>query len=1065
MIRIVLLLFIGFLHASASGYSQVTITLKEKNAPVSKILSAIESQSGYVFIYKSNLIDNLPAVSIDIKDASLEYSLQVCFKNLPVNYNIVDKMIVLKPKDVPDVYNLSGKIINEKGEAVPGATVTVEGTLKSTQTDAAGIFLLTDLQPDTRILVTSVGYEPQELKPGGNTHLIVRLVTAVNKLDEVQVVGYGTVSRRLNTGDVTSVKSEDIARQPVSNVLEALGGRVPGVYIQQSSGVSGSGFTVEIQGRNSLRTSNSNNGNLPFYIVDGVPYSSSSLDANTLIAGQVIPQASPLNYINPSDIESIEILKDADATAIYGSRGANGVILITTKKGKAGNIKLNVTAYTGAGKTDRHMQLLNTAQYLQMRHEAYNNDGATTDQSAYDFNGTWDTTRSANWQKILTGGTAPLTSIQASLSGGNTNTQFLFGGSFFREGTVFSGHFADQKFSGHLNLSSHSNDKRFGSVLSVTYGTDNNNLPAQDPTMQALTLSPVAPLVFDSSGALNWANETWSNPYASFLRAYQGNNNTFIINDQLSYKIFPGLQAKVSAGYNNLQLRQTSITPISAQNPAFSPTGSNYYSTGSTASWILEPQLEYGCMVAGGKLTALAGTTLQQNITQSQSATAEGFASDALIYNISAAPVLLPGSFNYARYRYEAIFARLNYNLDDKYLLNITGRRDGSSRFGPGRQFANFGAAGAAWIFSGEQAVKQHLAFLSYGKLRTSLGVTGNDQIPDYGYLDTYSATGYTYTGISGLTVTNLFNPDFGWESNTKAEAAIDLGFLKDHILLSAAFYRNRSSNQLVGYPLPSITGQQSLSFYNLPATVQNTGWELELSTVNISRSDFKWTSGFTMTIPRNKLISYPGLASSSYVNTYTVGQSLYSKKLYHFTGVDPSTGINTFEDVDKDGSITYPDDLLPMKSVAKNFFGGFQNSVTWKGFQLDIFFQFVKQTGLNYKSFFQSPGTLTNEPAYVQARWQKPGDQTSVQQYTESGPALTAYNNARNYGDNRIGDASFIRLKNLSLSYKAGAYSIFIHCQNLLTITGYKGLDPETQSFQNTPTLKMITAGFSASL
>jgi TonB-linked SusC/RagA family outer membrane protein len=1079
-----ILLLSACITASAKTGAQ-TITLNEKNASLETVLKQIQKQTGYQFIYTVDVIQKAKPISIAVKSAAVETVLALCFKNQPLDYNIIDKLVVIKEKaknadrdkdvtlsgvEVRPPIDIHGRIVNEKGEPVI-ASVQVKGTNKGTTTNDNGEFELKGVDDNATLVISGVSIETFEVKVNGRSELALNAKMRVENLNEVVInKGYYSTSQRLNTGNVSKVTSADIQKQPVSNVLEAIEGRMAGVQIQQTSGVSGSGINIDIRGRNSLRNSNTNNGNLPLYIVDGVPISSSSLDALSNVANQILPLMSPLNAIDPSDVESIEILKDADATAIYGSRGANGVVLITTKKGKPGRTKVDISFYTGAGKVADRMDLLNSEQYMEMRRQAYQNEGVTTyPVTSRDLRGVWDTTRYTDWQKVLIGGTAKTTNLQASVSGGNTNTQFLFGAGYFKQGTVFPGAFSDQKLSGHLSLFHTSENNRFTTTVSFNFLNDQNDQPTADPTNVSLTLAPVAPKIYNDDGTLNWQNGQWTNPIASLRKPYSLMSNNFVINTLLGYQILSGLTLKTSLGYTTNNLHQTNLNPIASQNPSAAPTGSASIADNSFISWIAEPQIEYQRKLGDGQLTALLGSTFQQNINQFNGVSAFGITSDALLENLSSGTSFAPRS-NYAKYRYNAIFGRLNYTYADKYLLNITGRRDGSSRFGPGRQFANFGAIGAGWIFSNEHFFQRYLSFINYGKLRASYGTTGSDQIPDYGYLDTYASTTYSYNGGAGLLINRLFNPDYGWEENKKLEAAIELSFFNDRVYLTVSHYRNRSSNQLVGYPLPTITGQSSLPFYNLPATVQNTGWEFELRTVNVRTKDFQWTSSVNLTIPRNKLISFPNLASSNFVETLVVGQSIYGRRSFAYTGIDPQTGLYTYLDVNKDGSISSPADLINVKSAASRFFGGFQNNLSYKGFSLDFLFQFVKQSGNNYMSFFGSPGLFSNQPTVVLNRWQKPGDATDIQRYSTTGAGLAAFTLAANYGENRISDASFIRLKNLAISYscnqrflsKAGVKTlrVFVQGQNLLTITNYLGLDPETQSFQNIPPLQMLTAG-----
>jgi TonB-linked SusC/RagA family outer membrane protein len=1075
-----ILLLIACLHVSAGGYSQ-KISLSERNSPLEKVFADIQRQSGYDFFFNYTWLDKANKVTVEIHDATLEQALEVCFKGQPFTYEIVKKTVVVKQKEegknnsslTRAPIDVKGKVVNEKGEPLIGASVQVKGSGKGVETAKDGSFELKQVAADAVLVISFTGYRKQEIKLNGKDFISVILAIFTNSLDDVQIIGYGTTSKRFNTGNVSTVTAETIAEQPVSNPLAALEGRVSGFFIQQQTGTPGSGFDLKLRGTNSIA-----NGNQPFYIIDGVPYISEPLSENSNSA-PIIQSSNPLNYINPADIERIDILKDADATAIYGSRGANGVILITTKKGKPGQTKVDINLYSGAGKVTRMMDLLSTQQYVQMRREAifndYGIDTLTADYASYfpDLL-VWDTTRYTNWQKELIGGMANTTDAQVSISGGNSNTQFLIGGGYHRETTVFPGNFADQKGSAHFNVIHLSPNGKFKVNFSANYIEDNNHLPEFDLTSIALLLPPNTPALTDSNGNVNWSGNYFfrdnNQPAALLRQKYNGNTGNLIANANLNYTILPGLQIRTSAGFTTTTIKEITTQPKSSLKYP-NEQATSIFSSNSIKTWIIEPQVEYQRKIGNGRLSFLAGTTFQQNIREGQSLIGYGFSSDALLENIQAAQQIFINTVKYTQYKYNAIFGRLNYNWKDKYILNLTARRDGSSRFGPDRRFANFGAIGAGWIFSEEKFIKNNLTVLSFGKIRASYGTTGNDQIGDYKYLSTWSPTTYPYQ-VSGLYPTGLTNPDYSWEVNKKIETALEMGLLKDKIFLSLSYYHNRSSNQLVGYSLPPTTGFGTVQ-YNLPAVVQNTGWEFELNSIVLKSKNFSWTSSVNLTIPRNKLISYPNIAGSPYANVYTVGRSLYARKLFHYTGVDPQKGIYTFQDVDKDGQITYPNDLISVKEIAQDFFGGFQNRFQYKGFQLIIFFQFVKQTGANYLgSFAPAAGFIRNEPSIIMNRWQKPGDKTDIQKFTTttSSDAFAAWSRTYNSGDNIISDASFIRLKNVSLSYQLPEAwrqkihlqncRIYLQGQNLLTITKYLGMDPEAGYVQNLPPLRMLTTG-----
>jgi len=1067
------------LHLSARTTGQ-TVTLSVKDIPMKEVFRSIQEQTGYNILVNESVLEKTKNVSLDVKNMTVENVLNICFKNETLFYSIINGTIIVKQKDsnkevqsgdTPPTVDIHGHVTDSLGNPLGGASVTVKGTKKGTSTDIHGDFVLHGLNGNEILIISFTGYSSKSITLNGNNSLSVSLEHSNNPLDQVQIIAYGTTTRRLTTGDVSVVSSEEIAQQPVSNPLEALEGRAPGLYIMQTSGFSGGGFSVNIRGLNSI-----SNGNNPLYIIDGIPYPSVPI-ASTDASSGIFNGGNPLNSLNPSDIESISILKDADATSIYGSRGANGVILITMKKGRAGDTRVNAALYFGGGQITRKMDLLNTEQYLQMRREAFINDKETPDASSAPDLITWDTTHYTDWQKTLIGGTSHITDAQVSLSGGSESTQFLFGMGLHQETSVFPGDVRSRRISSNLNLTHTSKDKKLKFSLFGNYSSFNNNQYGTDPTTDALTTPPDSPPIYDSAGKINWDGGQFRNPFGSLERRYLGNTGNLLSHAEISYQLSSHFQILVNGGYNDINEQELLTIPKSSITPRFHiASGHSIFSNSGLQTWIIEPQIQYKSLIGNGNLQILIGSTFEQDISHAQSIYATGYSSDVLLSDMQAASSVTPSTNNQAVYKYEALFGRITYNWQDRYLFNVTGRRDGSSRFGPGKQFANFGSAGVGWIFSKTAWMQDHLPALNFGKLRASYGTTGNDQIGDYQYLDSYSPTSYPYLGVSGLLSTRLYNPDYSWETNKKFEAGLELNFWNNRISSAFNWYQNRSSNQLVGYPVPLITGQSSVQS-NLPAIVQNTGWEFTFSVIAVKAQSFQWSSSINLSIPKNKLISFPNLASSPYANTYEVGKSLYIRKSYHYTGVDPTTGIYTFEDVNHDGMISYPEDLTAYKEVAQNYYGGFLNSFEYRGFRLELLFQFVKQTGPNYLfSVFNAPGMMTNQPDYVLGRWKKPGDQKPIQQYTQDygSDANTAYLNTQSLGDNAFGDASFIRLKNISLTYSfkpsvlqkfhANLLSLFIQGQNLITITHYQGLDPENENISILPPLRILSIGFRCS-
>jgi TonB-dependent starch-binding outer membrane protein SusC len=1075
-----LLLTICCLTATAKVTSQ--ITLKAENAPLKEVFNQIHQQSGYDIFYNGELVRAAGKVTVTLNSVTLEQALAACLEGKDLTYQITDRTVIIKRKLSVDLnprkshtppIDIKGRVVDEQGQPVI-ASVVIKGTNRGTTTNEMGEFSLKAVDDNAIIVFSGVGIELLEVAINGKATFDITVKTLVKSLDETVIKGYYSTTRRINTGDVSKVSAETISMQPISNPLAAIEGRMPGVLITQQSGVPGSGFNIQIQGQNSLRNTIYDNGNLPLFVIDGVPISSTSLSSLTLSLG-ITRGGNALSGINPADIQSIEILKDADATAIYGSRGANGVILITTKKGKAGATKVDLNVYTGIGKVAKTMDMLNTPQYLQMRHEAFINDGQSPNPDIDHDLTSWDTSRYTDWPKVLIGGTAHIFDFQGSVSGGSANTQFFVGAGYHRETTVFPANYSDEKPSVHFSLTHFSDNRRFSLTLSTSYLLDNNRLPGFDITNQAFLLPPDAPELYGPDGKLNWENATFENPMVNFFTRYRSKTNNMISNAVLSYNIYSNLVFKTSVGYTKSTVDEIQANPLTSFNPNYGYTMNDVYTlfaNNSIETWIAEPQLDWNKSFGVHKLSLLMGSTFQQSITDGQSVYAYGFTNDQLIENVKAAANVFVMDANYIKYKYTAGYSRIGYNWKDKVILNLTGRRDGSSRFGTGRRFANFGSVGAAWIFSEENFVKRGVKFLSYGKLRSSYGTAGNDRIADYGYLDTYSPNN-PYQGRVGLIPTRLFNADYGWESNKKFDIGLELGFFKDRILFTSTFYRNRSSNQLVGYPLALTTGFSSIQF-NLPAIVQNTGFEFNLEAAVLKKKSLDWHLRFNLTAPASKLIDYPNIENSNYANTYVVGKSLTTVKTYHVTGVDPQTGVFVFQDIDKDGSISSPNDLQPLKQVAPHYYGGIENSIRYKEWQLVIFTQFVNQTGRNF--WYASPvppGSMFNQPAFVQERWRAPGDETAIQKYTQDpgSSAYSAWNQMRLTGDNTIGNASFIRLRNVFVAYyfsgkwmqklRLSNCRLFLQGQNILTKTNYKGLDPENQSISILPPLKIFTAGF----
>jgi len=1104
-----LLMIIGLSQVSAAVYSQ-QITLKEKNVSLDKALKDIKEQSGYQLFYEEGALLAPVTVSLDLKQATIEDALIAALKGQQLDFKIIEKTIVIKKKEESYIDQLKDKLkaamasVTVKGQVtdatnqpMAGVNVREKGTQNVVSTDNNGKFSITLADNNAKVVFSYIGYETKELStaelPSG---VVITLKAAENNLQEVVISkGYYDEKRELSTGDVSVVSAKIIEEQPVTDPLQALEGRVPGLVITQGSGLPGANETVLLRGQNSI-----NSGNAPLYVIDGVPFSSTSLTPGDIGGGALgvanntgnvyTPGGmSPFNALNPDDIENIEVLKDADATAIYGSRGANGVILITTKKGKAGTTRVDVDFSQGAGQVAHFMNLMNTQQYLAMRHQAFNNDAIPFPSIAnnpydgnYDVNGVWDTTRNTNWQKVLLGGTAHYSNAQISVSGGTENTTFYVGGGFSRQTTVFPGDYDDAKGSLHFSLTHTSTNKRFELQLSGGYVNDNNNLPQVDLTLAALTLAPDAPSLYNPDGSINWqpyqGHETWQNPVSYLQQSANAVTNNLTSNLQLSYLILPGLYLKTSAGYGDDRLAQTNIQLGNALPPPLNTNPfaleNNFGNTEST-NWIIEPQLSYTRKIANGQFNALIGASFQQATSFSQDFNTRGYSGSALVLNPANASIFSLAGEGTSLYRYNAVYARVGYTWENKYLLNLTANRDGSSSFGPGRQWGNFGAIGVGWVFSKEKLIEDNLPWLNFGKLRVSYGTTGNDQITPYQYLSSYSTDAESYQGYTGLYPSRIPNPDYAWEVNKKLEGGIEVGFLQDRIHFEADYYRNRSSDQLINYSLPYVSGFSSVE-ENFPAIIQNTGAEFTLNTVNVKSGGFRWSTNVNLSFPNNKLVSFPGLASSSYGDTYVIGQSLFIQKLFTGSKVNPADGV--YEFLGQKGyteNPVYPGDLMATAPITQKWYGGIGNSFSYKNFELDVFFQFAKQLAYSYwssNSYDNAGAFNNNEPvALIGNTWTATDKNAKYGQLSTQ--SASDPNRELSFSDFDISNANYIQLKNLALSYSLPKswqqalnlqnLRVYIQGQNMLTITNYFGLAPGGSG--GLPPLRMITLGIHASL
>jgi TonB-dependent starch-binding outer membrane protein SusC len=1114
-----IILLAGFLQVSAHGTAQ-TVTFQGKAVPLTQVFSVLEKQTGYVFFYNSRDLEGAMPVTVDLRNAPLENALNAILAGQPLRFIIKGNTILITRPQPPAPRSgdtsrtpptgITGIVVGDNAQRLAGASVILKDTKYMALTDNQGSFTLPAIpQGKYTLIITYVGYARLEkvIEIEGETlNLLLVLHTSTSLLDQIQIIGYGVESKRFSVGSITTVDAETIEKQPVTNPLLALEGQAPGLAVTATSGVPGSTVMVQVRGQNTL--ANNPIGvkpyDQPLFIVDGVPF---AMQNNTvsqlenLAIGQSITggisQAygfSPFNGINPSDIESITILRDADATSIYGSQGANGVILITTKKGKPGKTTFNLNLNTQFNSVARPVQLLNTPQYLQLRREAFAVDSITPTNDPNDYLGyapdltIFDQNKYTNWEKVITGNTTNNTDLHASLSGGTANNTYLLSTGYTRSDYNYPGNFADQRFSLHSALHSASADKRFTFSLVTDYSYDQNN-SAGFGGSQDVVLPPNLPNLVDPAGNLIWSYNGFplrvDNFYSSLKRPTYLQNFNLNSSLNLSYQIVQGLTISANLGNNRNSTDENSKDPVSAQYPLYALASADFaHNTGQTIN--IEPQVNYDRPIGKGVLGALLGGTYEKNTTSSDFTAGDGYTNDNFLGSINGAATI--SSFDASNlYKYSAAFARLKYIYNQKYIIELSGNRDGSSNFGPGRQFGNFGSAGAGWIFSEEKAFKKALPFFSYGKLSGSYGTTGGDASQAYSYQALYSplTNAPAFQNTRQDYPYNLYNPDFSWATKKSLNLAIDFGVFNNRLLLNATYYRNREGDQLVNYPLPTQTGFTSV-YGNLNANVQNKGYEFAATSTNIKTKNFSWTTNFNLTFNRNKLLSFPNLELSPYSEQYVIGQPTSIIFGYRYKDVNPTTGL--FEFYDQNGKVTSSPnygtaatggDEVPIANGEINYMGGFGNNFTYKHFSLYVFCQFSSGETLNYLSEVYGPnaypGELANQSeAILNNYWKNPGDQTTLQRLMSGNNANSAtYMAGLAFGQSSgvYGNDTYLRVKTAALSYalpdaflkKAHMEggSIYLRAQNLFTITNYKLGDPEQPgSYTAFPIQRIVAFG-----
>lgn len=955
------------------------------------------------------------------------------------------------------------------GSALPGVTVLEKGTTNGVTTGANGEYRL-NVQPNATLVFRFIGMTTQEVAVQGRSTVNVQLEADQKLLEEVVVVGYGTQERREVTGATAKVTSEDLQNLPVVGVDQALQGRAAGVQISQNSGTPGGGITVRVRGATSISASNQ-----PLYVVDGVPLTTGDF-SQLGFGGQSVNAVSD---INPNDIESIDILKDASAAAIYGSRAANGVVIITTKRGSAKKTQINLNAYYGVQNMWNEPNLLNAEEYKDIMVEAYVNDGYLAPDATFDdfvdfyYGGLDFEPTNTNWVDEVTR-TASIQNYELSLSGGDAKTRYYLSGNYFdQEGVVIGSQY--QRYSTRLNLDHNVNDK-FSIGTSIQLSRSENNRIVSDNTLNgpfanSLAASPIWP-VFYEDGSYTRPNYYYTNPVAEGTENDDETTNLRAIGNVFAkYTVLPGLDVQVKGGYDALNVDERRYTATNYPGSSATAVGGSATKAISTVTKrLLEATASYNKTFGDAhSLSTVIGTSSENNVIDQTFVTGEGFPGEQFRYVSSAAIVNAGGDFETENYLV-SFFGRANYSYLDKYLLGVNFRADGSSRFGENNRYGYFPSVSVGWRVLEEDFLTD-LDFLSELKLRASYGVTGNQEIGNFNYRALYSVV--NYTNAPGIALTQLPNPDLKWEETQQFNVGTDIGFLNGRINLALDYYIKKTDNLLFSRPIPTQNGFSS--YQSNIGEIENKGFEIALNTVNFDggAEGFNWSTDFNISFNRNKVVElyegqdiFYGFGGNSLVlrEGEPIGTfyGFISDGVFSTNAEVPAerqaqgvqAGDINFRDLNGDNIIN-ANDLTIIGDAQPDFVGGLTNTLRYKNFDMNIFMQFsygndIANPAHQYQKHLGNDFLDDNMLDDVLDRWQQEGDVTDTPRATVDDPN----NNNRSNSSRFIYDGSYLRIKNMALGYtlpksvterfSVRSLRIYAQAQNLVTFTDYPGFDPE---------------------
>jgi TonB-dependent starch-binding outer membrane protein SusC len=1105
------------------------ISVQHTEQPVRVVLRDIERKANTRFAFSSSLISAERRITVKADNQPLSQVLTQLLQPLRLSYEITGKVIVLNrlpaesstnvprqdspspdPANVPtatvqtDDRTITGTVLGENADGLPGVSVVVKGTNKGITTDAAGKYKLTISETGPITLVFSyVGYLTQNVAVGNRNTVDITLVPDNRALNEVVVVGYGTQVRRNVTSAISQVKGTELREIVAPGLDQALQGRAPGVQVIKNTGAPGGGVSIRVRGTASLI-----GGQEPLYIIDGFPISNTPTGTSKVFVnnnentGQAgFEYINPLSQIPIEDIENIEILKDAAAASIYGARAANGVVIVTTKRGKSGRTNVSLSGYTGVSyiPKSRWYNMLSGPEYAAAVNEIRtqtNQFRASQTPPLAALPVVFDNpaaVANTNWQDEVFQ-TAPVSELNASVNGGNDKTAYALSlGYFTQNGVMLRSRFDrfNLRTNFDLNLSkslktgvnllltrSGGNRLRNNGVGFGTNSFNNDNVYGNSVLGAALAANPAIPAKYDDGRYYIDPLLGGISPVATAENFRMENTELRgIFNAYVEWQIpfVKGLKFRTN---NGVDLRYSNETVFSPQTPGVYSSGAqvgallekgNY----NELIWLTENYLNYDLKAGRHDANFLVGFSAQESRNDGTTIRGRAIPNNSLEI-ISAVPstgLFLP--LRDQGHQYWGIvsqFARVNYSFNDRYLLTATVRRDGSSRFGPLNRYGVFPSASAGWIASDEPFMKR-LKAISFLKIRGSYGLTGNDQLGDVFTwrssirLDNGGAT-QGYLGGSTSRPISIEVGDFGWESTRQANIGFELGLFDNRISFVTDYYNRQSRDVLFSsIPLPATTGFTTIT--NNVASLENKGWEFSLITRNIVSGPFRWTTNFNISTNQNKVLSlYEGRTKFSTGDfgkstLLEVGQPI-SFQGVQIAGINPATGDYLPVNVSGTPDVINDDDMVVLGSPLPKHFGGLNNTFSYKNFDLNIFFNwnvgnkifnttrsYTELTGLTASATNPIIRNMSREAFY--GRWQKPGDVVDYRGFDFNGSYRAVQNLPTDY---YLEDGSFLRLRSVSLSYnlpksllsklKFNSGRVYVNGNNLLLLTKYRGYDPE---------------------